>query len=199
VGIDAESLAAERRRQFDSADVDLVSLITQVQSSILVGVNGPAVWVRVEGKGNFLNSGSLKQFAQEMVNRGYREFFFDLEHCAMMDSTFMGTMAAVALRLKELGQGHLHVIHCGDRSRDLLSGLGLDQIFEIRSNGAVAPECEKMMENARDGAETEKKERAETMLEAHEALCEAAPENVSRFKDVLDYLKQDLHQTTAGK
>ena len=92
-----------------------------------------------------------------------------------------------------------HVIHCGDRSRDLLSGLGLDQIFEIRSNGAVAPECEKMMENARDGAETEKKERAETMLEAHEALCEAAPENVSRFKDVLDYLKQDLHQTTAGK
>ncbi|HYR21960.1 MAG TPA: STAS domain-containing protein [Chthoniobacterales bacterium] len=170
-----------------------------MQSSILVGVNGPAVWVRVEGKGNFLNSGSLKQFAQEMVNRGYREFFFDLEHCAMMDSTFMGTMAAVALRLKELGQGHLHVIHCGDRSRDLLSGLGLDQIFEIRSNGAVAPECEKMMENARDGAETEKKERAETMLEAHEALCEAAPENVSRFKDVLDYLKQDLHQTTAGK
>jgi hypothetical protein len=117
----------------------------------------------------------------------------------MMDSTFMGTMAAVALRLKELGQGHLHVVHCGDRSRELLSGLGLDQIFEIRSNGAVAPECEQMKESARDGAEPEKKERTETMLEAHEALCEAAPQNLSRFKDVLDYLKQDLHQTTAGK
>jgi len=170
-----------------------------VQSSILVGVNGPAVWVRVEGKGNFLNSGSLKEFAQEMVNRGYREFIVDLANCAMMDSTFMGTMAAVALRLKELGQGHLHVVHCGDRSRELLSGLGLDQIFEIRSNGAVAPECEQMKESARDGAEPEKKERTETMLEAHEALCEAAPQNLSRFKDVLDYLKQDLHQTTAGK
>jgi len=170
-----------------------------VQSSILVGVNGPAVWVRVEGKGNFLNSGSLKQFAQEMVNRGYREFVFDLEHCAMMDSTFMGTMAAVALRLKELGQGHLHVVHCGDRSRQLLSGLGLDQIFEIRSNGATAPECKKVKESVDDPAAIEKKERAETMLEAHEALCEAAPENISRFKDVLDYLKQDLHQTTVGK
>jgi len=166
-----------------------------VQSSILVGVNGPAVWVRVEGKGNFLNSGSLKEFAQEMVNRGYREFVIDLEHCAMMDSTFMGTMAAVALRLKELGQGHLHVVHCGERSRELLSGLGLDQIFDIRANGAVAPECEQMKNDA-DGA---KRERTETMLEAHEALCEAAPENVSRFKDVLDYLKQDLHRTTAGK
>ena len=171
-----------------------------MQSSILVGVNGPAVWVRVEGKGNFLNSGSLKEFAQEMVNRGYREFVIDLENCAMMDSTFMGTLAAVALRLRELGKGHLHVVHCGDRSRELLSGLGLDQIFEIRSNGAVIPpECQEMKENARDGAEAKKRETTETMLEAHEALCQAAPENVSRFKDVLEYLKQDLHQTTAGK
>ena len=167
-----------------------------MQSSILVGVNGPAVWVRVEGKGNFLNSGSLKEFAQEMVNRGFREFVVDLEHCAMMDSTFMGTLAAVALRLRELGQGHLHVVHCGERSRELLSGLGLDQIFDIRSNGATPPECREVNENS---AAARKKETTETMLEAHQALCDAAPENLSRFKDVLEYLKQDLHQTTAGK
>lgn len=161
-----------------------------------MGVNGPAVWVRVEGKGNFLNSGSLKEFAKEMVNRGYREFIIDLQNCAMMDSTFMGTMAGVALRLKELGHGHLHVVHCGNRSRELLTGLGLDQIFSIHSNGAVAPQCELKDKGAGDAAaENRKKEQAETMLEAHEALCQAAPENLSRFKDVLDYLRQDLHQT----
>ena len=165
-------------------------------SSILVGVNGPAVWVRVEGKGNFLNSGSLKEFAKEMVNRGYREFIIDLQNCAMMDSTFMGTMAGVALRLKELGHGHLHVVRCGNRSRELLTGLGLDQIFSIHSNGAVAPQCELKEKGVGDAAaENRKKEQAETMLEAHEALCQAAPENLSRFKDVLDYLRQDLHQT----
>jgi len=112
-----------------------------VESSIQVGVCGPAVWVRVEGKGNFLNSGNFKQFAREMVDRGYREFVVDLVDCVMMDSTFMGTMAGLALRLKELGQGHLRVVHCGERSRQLLSGLGLDQLFQISSNGARAPEC----------------------------------------------------------
>ena len=169
-----------------------------MQSSIQVGVNGPVVWVKVEGKGNFLNSGSLKEFAREMVNRGYREFIIDLENCAMMDSTFMGTMAGMALRLKELGQGHLHVVHCGTRSQELLHGLGLDQIFSIHSNGATAPEFEEMKEGANGGSsEAKKKEQAETMLEAHEALCKCAPENFSRFKDVLDYLKQDLHQTAA--
>jgi len=171
-----------------------------VQSSIQVGVNGPAVWVKVEGKGNFLNSGNLKEFAREMVNRGYREFVIDLENCAMMDSTFMGTMAGVALRLKELGHGHLHVVHCGSRSLELLQGLGLDQIFSIYSNGATAPECEKIEDSVKGGsAEEKKKEQAGTMLEAHEALCQAAPENFLRFKDVLDYLKQDLHQETAAE
>ena len=37
------------------------------------------------------------------------------------------------------------------------------------------------------------------MLDAHEALCEAAPENFSRFKDVLEYLKQDLASRDAAK
>jgi anti-sigma B factor antagonist len=171
-----------------------------VESSILVGVNGPAVWIKVEGKGSFLNSGNLKEFAKQMVDRGYREFVVDLADCAMMDSTFMGTMAGVALRLKELGRGHLHIVHCGNRSRELLSGLGLDHIFDLHTNGSAAPECESLpRQSGTESAAGQKQERAQTMLEAHEALCQIAPENVLRFKDVLDYLKQDLHHKTASK
>ena len=170
-----------------------------MESSIQVGVNGPTVWVKVEGKGSFLNSGNLKEFAREMLDRGYREFVIDLADCAMMDSTFMGTMASVALRLKELGRGHLHVVHCRNRSRELLSGLGLDQIFDIHTNGSTAPECDTLERGSRDQSREKKQEQAQTMLEAHEALCEAAPENLFRFKDVLDYLKQDLHHETPSK
>lgn len=49
-----------------------------------------------------------------------------------------------------------------------------------------------------DGKEA-KREQASTMLEAHEAPCEARPENVTRFKDVLEYLKQDLQQESPAK
>jgi anti-anti-sigma regulatory factor len=156
--------------------------------------------VKVEGKGNFLNSGNFKEFAREMVQRGYREFVIDLENCVMMDSTFMGTMAGVALRLKELGRGHLHVVHCGERSRDLLTGLGLDQVFSIHANGTEAPGDADVVTEALPAEPAAQKQRqAQQMLDAHEALCAAAPENFSRFKDVLDYLKQDLHQEPAAK
>jgi anti-sigma B factor antagonist len=171
-----------------------------VDSSIQVGVSGATVWVKVEGKGSFLNSGNLKEFAREMLDRGYREFVVDLADCAMMDSTFMGTMASVALRLRELGHGHLHVVHCGARSLQLLSGLGLDQIFDIHANGARPPECGALEQSpTAQSPERRKKEQTETMLAAHEALCEAAPENILRFKDVLDFLRQDLHHETPSK
>ena len=35
-------------------------------------------------------------------------------------------------------------------------------------------------------------DQAECMIDAHEALVNADPENLARFKDVLEYLKQDL-------
>jgi anti-sigma B factor antagonist len=170
-----------------------------VQSSIQVGVNGPAVWVKVAGKGSFLNSGNLKEFACEMIQRGYREFIVDLDECATMDSTFMGTMAGVALRLKELGRGYLRVVHCPPRSHELLSGLGLDQIFAIQSNGSHAPACQLLQPAESASSEEEKSEQKKDMLDAHKALCQAAPENFLRFKDVLDYLKQDLHHEIAAK
>ncbi len=147
-----------------------------MQSSIQVGVNGDAVWVKVEGKGSFLNSGNLKEFTREMVNRGYREFVVDLEDCAMMDSTFMGTMAGVALRLKELGQGHLHVVRCGQRSRDLLCGLGLDQIFDIHANGSAAPECQQLKEKSPNESSAQKKQE--------NALVKIVRDATERFQNV---------------
>lgn len=161
-----------------------------VQPSILVGTANRTVWVRVEGKGSFLNSTGLKEFAKEMINRGFREFAVDLQKCAVMDSTFMGTLAGIALRLRELGQGNLRVTNLNERNSDLLSNLGLDQLFLIEPR-VSAPEM--TTETPLAGAAPDKVTQAQTMLEAHEACVEANEANAAKFKDVLEYLKQDLH------
>lgn len=146
----------------------------------------------MEGKGSFLNSTGLKEFSKEMVNRGYREFVVDLKNCPLMDSTFMGTLASVALRLRELGQGHLRVVNLNERNQDLLSNLGLDQLFTIGVSVAE-PATPQPAQQPLPAAPIDKQEQARTMLEAHEAVVEANPENAAKFKDVLEYLKQDLH------
>ena len=162
------------------------------QSSILVGTANRTVWVRVEGKGSFLNSTGLKEFTKEMINRGYREFVVDLKSCPVMDSTFMGTLAGVALRLRELGQGHLRAVNLNERNQDLLANLGLDQLFTIGISVSDPPTAEPAQQPLTTAA-PDRQTQAETMLEAHEAVIEANPDNAAKFKDVLDYLKQDLH------
>lgn len=136
-----------------------------------------------------MNSTGLKEFAREMVNRGFREFVVDLKSCPVMDSTFMGTLAGVALRLRELGQGHLKVVNLNERNQDLLGNLGLDQLFTLGTSASDSVNAQQAL----PAGGVDKETQARTMLEAHEAVVEANPENAAKFKDVLEYLKQDLH------
>ena len=167
------------------------------QSSILVGTINRTVLVRVEGKGSFLNSTGLKDFAREMVNRGFRDFVFDLLRCPVMDSTFMGTMAGIALRLRELGQGRVSVVKLNERNHDLLTNLGFDRLFCLSQE--PAPALPDTAPKAIETAAPDKIAQAKTMLEAHEACVEANPDNAAKFKDVLEYLKQDLQRGAVSR
>ncbi len=164
--------------------------------SILVGTANRTVWVRVEGKGTFLNSTGLKEFSKEMINRGHREFVVDLRNCPLMDSTFMGTLAAIGLALRGLGQGELRAINLNERNRDLLTNLGLDQLFTLGGN-EEPPEAgasgRMVPHTPLEGEPADKLTQTRTMLEAHEACVKADGANAAKFKDVIEYLKQDLH------
>jgi anti-sigma B factor antagonist len=162
-------------------------------ASILVGVTSRAVHIKVEGKGSFQNSPGLKEFSKEMLERGFRNFIVDLNSCPVMDSTFMGTLAGIALRLREFGNGRLIVRNANERNADLLENLGLNNLFEIESK-AAAEKTDNSVEPAllERTKSLSRSDQAACMIEAHEALVDADPENLGRFKDVLDYLKQDL-------
>jgi anti-anti-sigma regulatory factor len=135
----------------------------------------------------------MKDFAKEMVSRGHRQFVVDLKNCPVMDSTFMGTLAMIALRLRDIGQGRLRVVNLNERNRDLLTNLGLDQLFDMEDDEAPAAVA---AQQPLDGSATGgKSAQAQTMLDAHQALVDANPENLTKFKDVLEYLKQDLRNT----
>lgn len=127
-----------------------------------------------------------------MIQRGHREFVVDLRGCELMDSTFMGTLAGVALRLRELGQGTLRVVNVNERNSGLLSNLGLDQLFEVEplvpGKPEVTPSSVQLHRAATPGPTAEK----EVVLSAHEALVEADAANEAKFRDVLEYLRQEL-------
>lgn len=151
------------------------------------------VWVRVAGRGSFQNSTPLKEFAREMLARGYRKFTVDLQECPVMDSTFMGTLAGIALKL-QAGDGGVRVIRLNERNHSLLANLGLDQLLQLDPVGLEGPAELQGVSGVQDlivGGE-DKASQARTMLEAHEAVVDANPLNEAKFKDVLEFLRQDV-------
>jgi anti-anti-sigma factor len=170
---------------------------------ILVGQVGNLLWMRVEGKGSFVNSVQVKRCFQTMMEQGTRHFVVDLERCPIMDSTFLGTLTGAALHLRELGEGEVCILNANTRNQQLLSSLGLDHILEVDNSGTKY-NVEREAVNAELGTceqpvdAINKVEQAEHVLEAHEALTRANTENAGRFRDVIEFLEKEVRQRTSN-
>lgn len=161
-----------------------------VPAMVSVACFGREVWIRVEGRGNFLGCPALKKFTEAMIARGYRDFSLDLAACDHMDSTFMGTLAGVSQQLRALGGGTLRTLNVSPRNADLFGNLGLNHLFTVEQAGTApvlpsVPGARLLPLPCGPGTGDRK-----IVLAAHEALVAANPENASRFRDVLDYLKE---------
>jgi anti-anti-sigma factor len=159
-------------------------------ATVSVACFSPEVWIRVEGRGNFQSSGSLKKFVHAMIQRGHREFIVDLGTCDHMDSTFMGTLTGISQNLRELGQGSLRTVNVSPRNVELLENLGLDHLFGVEPVG-TSPMIPAEPNAAMLALPHETQLEKEVILEAHEALAASSALNAERFRDVLEYLRHD--------
>jgi anti-anti-sigma regulatory factor len=133
----------------------------------------------------------MKEYSRRMIQRGHRVFVVDLAGCELMDSTFMGTLAGIALRLRELGSGSLSVLNANTRNNSLLENLGLDHLFSFTLPEGVRAAPQQTTRETLPPATPDAAAQQATILDAHVALVEADPENEERFKDVLELLKQE--------
>ncbi len=166
---------------------------------VWVAVHQHWALVRVEGRGSFKVSTSLKEFGQAALQSGTTMAVLDMGSCVGMDSTFMGVLAGWATRLRQQASGQLVLINLNSRTRGLVATLGLDRIVKAYEVGELPRELWEVaaLSEGLSALEPRKESRAtttETMLEAHENLVKLAPENLPRFKDVLLYLREDLHK-----
>ncbi|HSI85469.1 MAG: STAS domain-containing protein [Candidatus Methylacidiphilales bacterium] len=156
-------------------------------SKILVAREEGQGFIHVVGRGSFQNANAVKTFYLQMLTRGVHQWTVDLEECTYLDSTFLGTLAGLGMKLRE-HQGKVKIVKVTPRNMELFQNLGLDRILSIN---APAPAEPKKMDELEAGSPT-KRESGLNMLEAHTNLINLDPRNTPKFKDVVAYLKEDL-------
>ncbi|NWK57316.1 hypothetical protein HW115_16975 [Verrucomicrobiaceae bacterium N1E253] len=111
-----------------------------------------------------------------------------------MDSTFMGTLAGLAMRLMKRPRGTLQIAEPGEKNRKSLEDLGLDVLMSIEPEDAAwRHRLEHVRSHLKPYAEEERKPaNAPEVLEAHRKLVEADERNNEKFGTVLDFLEAEV-------
>jgi anti-sigma B factor antagonist len=160
----------------------------------LVDAYSDPVVVRIDGRASFQNSSCLRDFVGEMLRRGKTRFVLDLQHCASMDSTFLGVLAGAALELKKTApkDGSLVVARAGQRNLELMRNLGLHRLLTL--DAGDVPLSFDQCNTALQADKCSEIENARMVLEAHENLVNADEANRTKFQDVLAFLRNRVEQ-----
>lgn len=157
-------------------------------NSIEVASTPQRAFARIKGRGDFLNSQALKDFIVSMMEKGITDFFIDLKECKTMDSTFMGVLAGTALQIKNKHQKKLTLFHVEEHNLKLLTTLGIHIFLSIITEEPTPPiQFEELLP-----AQTSKDKIAKEMLNAHAVLMDLSEENRIKFRDVYEYLKDEI-------
>ena len=163
------------------------------KSAFLVDAYSEPVLVRIDGRADFHNSASLRDFMADMIRQGRRRFVIDFLQCTSMDSTFQGVLAEAALGLRKAGQGgSLILVRLGPRNLELVRNMGLHRLMTVDAGEFPMDfgNCDKRLE-CPDRSELE---NARLVLAAHENLVAADESNRVKFQDVLVFLKNRVEQ-----
>lgn len=175
--------------------------VTKPPGTLRIAVLDQIVWIKISGRANFTSSIDLKRVVNELWDRGYRRFVFDISNCVLMDSTFLGVMAGIGLKFAEANQRgetcSVEIANPNERIADLLENLGVAHLFKIIN--AEHQGDEKFVPLSADGASAPRAEVTRTCLEAHKILMGLNPENANKFKDVAIFLAEDLKKLEQAK
>jgi anti-sigma B factor antagonist len=153
---------------------------------------------------NHEQAACVKEFLTGRFELGWRRFVIDLEGCRGIDSTFIGMLSRLAVKIANSGEeGGVEIINPSPRNAGSIQKLGLERYLSLDLEGSRwRRERELVDENLRkpscDGP-IDQVEHAEFVLAAHEALIAANEENCGRFRDVVDFLRQELEAHAAKR
>lgn len=160
---------------------------------ILVCSEDRRVCIRIRGRADVSVSVAFKELLKGLQERRFQHYELELSDCQMMDSTFLGVLCGFAQKCEEELSGAEKrpiVLNANDRVTGLLTSLGVDEMFDFQhgSPGNKGP-CEPL---ATPDDKPDRESLNATSLEAHQTLMSLNPDNIHKFKDLTEFLAEDL-------
>lgn len=160
------------------------------ESRVFVKVDGKEARLKVVGSGTYASGQDLREFLIHRWEQGTTHFRFDLRECTSLDSTFLGILVMTAVDRQAAGV-KVELANCSERVNAQIGGLGIRSFFSFSSMPPAQDAGWIPLQQASRGT-NDPPAQAWTVLQAHESLGQANPENIVRFQGVVEQLRKDL-------
>ena len=111
-----------------------------------------------------------------------------------MDSTFLGVLAGFGLKMNATQQDPnspaIELLNPNPRVTDLLESLGVVHLFRLSEGNLTLPQPAEA--RVSEPVNPSREEVTKACLEAHRTLMEINPDNIPKFKEVAQFLANDL-------
>ena len=158
-------------------------LVASLGDSVIVSIHGRAVYTTCREFGEFLEKIGKTESIKRLI--------IDMKGCDGVDSTVLGLIAGACCDFKARG-AEVVLQRCNERIGEVVNNLGLCALLCYIPGDAVAAGTEQILSDGDTSEQGASPATNHTILQAHETLMEANPENVARFKQVVDFMRADL-------
>ena len=171
-----------------------------MSAKLLVLVAKDSVCVKISGRANFSFSPDFKVLLAGLAQKGYSHFIIDLSECVLMDITFLGVLTGFGLKMNQActpEQRGVELLNPNARVAELFENLGALHLFKVITGPLQLPGD--VQTCTPESTNPTHEQITRTSLEAHQTLMAVNPDNVARFKDVTQFLAEDLKTLEKGK
>ncbi|MGD8629780.1 MAG: STAS domain-containing protein [Gammaproteobacteria bacterium] len=114
-------------------------------------------------------------------------FVIDLTQADSIDSTNLGQLARIAMRMQELEAPRVTLVSNRTDINSVLASMALDEVFDIVEDTGPVAGAERELPQA----DADKETLARTLIDAHRALMELSEHNEEMFRDVVASLEKN--------
>jgi len=157
------------------------------EGRILAASHEGAYVIRLVGDVRLTLCATIDEYIQDMLeNPGFTSVWVDLCDAEGIDSTTLGLLAKLALKVKEKFGFTPAIYSCDPSINRLLNSMDFQRLFELHEEACSQPEDIQEIP-AVAGSEEEVREK---VIEAHRVLMDMSDENRARFKDLMTVLER---------
>ncbi len=147
------------------------------------------VFIKFVGNCTMKNSKTLEDLVKKILEGEKKDIILDLEECNYMDSTMLGLIAKITIKIKQMWQKNIYALNTPNIINASFKSTGVSKLIEMIEN---KEENNIKVEELEIKDFDDKEAKTRHILEAHKTLIGLSEENAKAFKNVVTLLEREL-------